>query len=87
MVAPYRITFIPNQALGWSSSAPEDFRLKLAAIPTGTVLYTVALGKPASSNVFNEEFIGEVITEGPFVASKYGDKSLLFQHRRLPYKF
>lgn len=97
VVAPYRITFIPNPALAYSPDAPEDFRLKLANVTAGSVLYTVALSKPNFSmftiqnglqfTLGPNQVIGEVVSEGAFIASKYADRNLHFQHHRMPFKF
>lgn len=83
VVAPYLISFTPNPSLGYNSKENKDFRRKLGEIPGGTLLYTVAVRRDMNAT---EEIVGRVVTEGQFVASKYGDTSLFFQHHRLPWK-
>ena len=59
----------------------KDMRVALAeAIPAGTVLYKVSLRELSDSAA---EEIGTLVTEGPMVASKFGDESLFFKHMRL----
>ena len=49
-------------------------------IPAGTVLYKVSIRELSDSAA---EEIGTLVTEGPMVASKFGDESLFFKHMRL----
>ena len=82
VVAPWKIVLHPNEELRKSQDqhAAEDFRTALAAIPAGTVLYNVvahategdATGKP----------IGQIVTRSGFVASRFVDEGLYFQHPR-----
>lgn len=66
----------------------------MAGIPDGSVLYTISGYSPrADFNVTDEvpaseyQVIGQLVTEGPFIASKYGDTRLFFRHHSLPWKF
>jgi hypothetical protein len=75
--APYVIKFLPNPSLAWSPNTNNDFRVNLKGVPTGSLLYTVSVGRDLLSN---EQVIGELVTTSPLVASKYGDENLFFQH-------
>ncbi len=54
-------------------------RTALAEIPAGTTLYDVYVRKILEDPL---ERIGSLETQGPFVASSYGDEKLFFQHMR-----
>ena len=54
-------------------------RAALAEIPAGTTLYDVYVRKTLEDPL---ERIGSLETQGPFVASCYGDEKLFFQHMR-----
>ena len=59
----------------------KDMRVALAeTIPPGTVLYKVSVRELQDADA---EDIGTLETEGPMVASKFGDESLFFKHMRL----
>jgi len=77
--APYVAVFTPNPEIAWSPDTTDDLRVNLARIPRGTVLYTVAVQRGLRTE---EEVIGEIVTGSPFVASRYGDEILFFQHSR-----
>ena len=58
----------------------QDMRVALAqTIPSGTVLHKVFLRNLSDPTA---EEIGTLVTEGPMVASKFGDASLFFKHMR-----
>ena len=58
-------------------ASTEDFRLLLAEIPTGSLLYRM-YGKATRSA--KQVYIGSVTTESAFVASEFGDRILAFRH-------
>ena len=57
----------------------KDCRAALRIIPTGTVLWQI-LAK--ESDAAPEQLIGRIVSESPFLPSKYGDEKLFFQHQR-----
>lgn len=76
--APYQLLFAP--AIGRSTDENSaDFRLELAKIPAGSVLYEIYArdSQAERSEVFK---LGQLITESEFVASQYQDEVLYFQH-------
>jgi hypothetical protein len=79
VVGPYQLIFKPNPAVGWAPSDKNDFRVNLAKIPAGSLLYTVYARKTKDAA---EEKIAQLITESEFVASTYGDEGLFFKHSR-----
>ncbi|XP_055353809.1 uncharacterized protein LOC129599543 isoform X2 [Paramacrobiotus metropolitanus] len=79
VVAPYEISFTPNPELAWSPDTTEDLRVNLGKIPVGSVLYTVTAKRGLRMEA---ETIGEIISTSRFVASRYGDEILFFQHAR-----
>ena len=76
--APYQLILIPAQGLSTSSTSP-DFRLELAKIPVGTVLYEV-WGKELNTGGSPIHKIGTLISTSAFVAGAYEDETLYFQH-------
>ena len=54
-----------------------DLRIQLKALKPGTTLYKVYARKSKNSGVI---LIGELVLESKFVASKFSDRWLLFQH-------
>lgn len=78
-IAPDQLIFKPSEesASAMTSDSEEDVRLSLQKIPAGTILYHVY------GVLQNQEiYIGDLKTSSEFIASKYGDKKLFFQHRR-----
>lgn len=80
--APYQLLLKPTpqaHALIQDASAKGDFRLKLAELPVGQVLYdiyTLDEGDPTE----NAKFLGQLILASQVVPSRYGDENLYFQH-------
>ncbi len=71
-LAPRRIYLVP---LGQHCDAATDFRVGLAAIPLGTRLYRM------EGELDGERFcVGDIVTESPFLASRFGDECLVFRH-------
>ena len=77
VVAPYAVEFVPNPRAGWDPTNGRDVRINLDGIATGTTLYTVVAKRSPTAE---GEVIGQLVTEGPFVASPYEDQTLFFQH-------
>lgn len=75
----YQIVFRPNPALAIASDTQKDFREELSQIPSGSTLYSVFTRRHAGSNLVK---VGYLVTRSEFVASRYGDENLFFQHQR-----
>lgn len=74
---PDRVEFHPTQEAVAAWSAAGDFRASLARIPAGTRLFTL---RAAAKIDAQAEPIGEVTLDSPWIASRYGDERLFFQH-------
>ena len=80
--APYQLLFKPTaqaRALMREANAEDDFRLRLADLPVGQVvydIYTLAEGDPAE----NATLLGQLVLETPVMSSHYGDEKLFFRH-------
>lgn len=77
MIAPYEMIWKPNPAVGWDLENANDYRVNLAEIPSGSLLYTVYARKTKNAK---EEKIGKLITESEFASSKYGDEGIFYRH-------
>lgn len=75
----YQIVFRPNPELAIASDTQRDFREELAEIPSGSTLYSVFTRRHESSDL---KKVGYLVTRSEFVASRYGDEKLFFQHQR-----
>lgn len=75
-VAPYQLLFKPLTAI---SSRADDFRVELAKLAPGTALYEI-FGKMGPEKNSPVARIGVLRTTSAFVASRYGDEKLYFQH-------
>lgn len=76
-VVPYQIFFEPTHQDGIPADTANDFRKDLAGVKPGTAIYEVtAIAAPGSPKVR----IGRLVTRSSFVASEYGDTTLLFKH-------
>jgi len=92
--APYRLIFQPTQAARQRSDPSIDFRDDLARnIASGTTIYEIfALDEAEESGLKQRGLIevedllgharkiGAIVTESEFIASRYGDYRLFFQH-------
>jgi hypothetical protein len=79
-LTPYLLEFRPK-GVHFEKGSQQDFRQDLATIPVGTVIYEV-WGK-VNNTPDGEPFkIGNIKTSSPFVASRFGDQELNFQHPR-----
>lgn len=76
-VAPRRIFFRPAE-VHFPASDSRDFRVALATIPEGAVIYRVC----AVSASGEETHIGDVRLRSRLVASEWGDRVLHFKHER-----
>ncbi|OQV11483.1 Protein PTHB1 [Hypsibius exemplaris] len=79
IVAPYLVTLTPNPAVGWDADDQTDFRTKLAAIPEGSLLYTVSVKRSLDED---DAVIGEVVSRSAIIASSYGDETIFFNHAK-----
>ncbi|OQV19917.1 hypothetical protein BV898_06185 [Hypsibius exemplaris] len=81
VVAPWKIVLHPQPDVQANQDAhgDGDFRLALAAIPEGTVLYEVVAHR-TPDDVAGEP-LGRIVTRSKFVSSKFGDE-LYFRHAR-----
>ena len=80
--APWRIDYVPNPAIGYSPNATEDFRIKIADTPVGSVLYTLVAyyTKEAALVKRGGEVIGQLVLDSQFVAAPYCDQGLYLNH-------
>ncbi|XP_055345328.1 uncharacterized protein LOC129593152 [Paramacrobiotus metropolitanus] len=76
-VAPLIVSLVPNPANAQPANDTTDFRVNLAKIPAGGLLYTV-YARPSENAT--DRLIGRIQLITQFVASDYGDNKLLFQH-------
>lgn len=84
---PFKILFEPTkevQGLYAKQLAAEpegDMRIALGSLPIGTVLYNVLLTATRAPDA-ERHLTGTITMTSTFVASKFGDESLFFQHMR-----
>lgn len=97
VVAPRQLIFVPNQELGFSS-AEHDIREDLLSIPSGTILYKVyAVNQRLKDYDYSKyslndlpnflqdaQFVADIVTTSPFIASEFGDFGILFRHQIRP---
>lgn len=76
-ISPFQLYFVPTEAVQLPQDNPEDLRRSLAKIEAGTVIYEVFAREEFSEEAIQ---IGWIRTTDRFVASKYGDEKLFFQH-------
>jgi len=80
--APWRINFVPTQAVQQDATVKEDFRKKISTIPAGTQVYDLIAFRTkadAEANI-NSVKIATLTTESEFVASKYCDEGIYMKH-------
>jgi hypothetical protein len=75
---PQQVTLVPNKDLP-QESAPHEVRETFANIPSGTVLYRIYEGGSGTRGTY----IGDIVTQSSFVASKFGDENLFFRHQKV----
>jgi len=73
---PAQLIFDPAVAK-FSKDDKTDLRIQLKTLKPGTTLYKVYARDSKNSGV---QFIGKLVLESKFVASKFSDRWLLFQH-------
>jgi len=77
-IAPMQIYFYPTKDVLQDSKDNRDFRIKLAELVAGTKLFEVFVKNPDKPD--DLLLIGEIILDSQFIASKYGDEKIFFQH-------
>ena len=84
---PYEITFEPTEeskglyAKQLEAQPDVDMRIALGNLPIGTVLYNVLLTATREADAVRH-LVGSITTTSKFLASKFGDENLFFQHMR-----
>lgn len=76
--APHRIDWAPTAAARAACVETGDWREGFAAIPVGTVLYTLTA---TASKGGEPKPWAELVLQTGFVAAKWGDERLFFQHQ------
>ncbi len=76
-VVPDRIELHGTQATRDLMKDHRDWRRSLASLPAGTVLFDLAISTGIDDPA---KPLGTVTLDAPFVASRYGDERLFFQH-------
>lgn len=74
---PDRIELHPTAAARAAAKSGADWRVVLAGLPVGLALFEV---RAAPKIDVEATLIGELRLESSFVASRYGDERLFFQH-------
>ncbi|MEM6996731.1 MAG: hypothetical protein AAF721_39875, partial [Myxococcota bacterium] len=74
---PDRLELHGTAAAREAMTTHKDWRRSLATIPTGTVLFDVEVAESMDAGAVR---YGTVVLDEPFVASRYGDERLFFQH-------
>jgi hypothetical protein len=74
---PWGITLEPVPGAQTSSTPGPDYRVKLRAIAPGTVIFKVMMRTEADAPPLH---VADLVTRSPFVASRWGDEGLYFQH-------
>ncbi len=82
-VHPRLIVFKPTEHAHLPSDVEPDFRIKLGQLDPGNTLFTI---NAASSVESEPEYIGDLRLTSRFVACRYSDETLFFQHDRGPTK-
>jgi hypothetical protein len=79
---PHQLLFKPTaqaRALFDDTNVADDFRLRLAKLPAGQVLYDIyTLGEHEPAD--RAQLLGQLVLAQPVVSSRYGDETLYFQH-------
>lgn len=85
-VFPEQIYFKPASNLQFPETPDHDFRVDLATLPVGTVIYEVYAPLTTQSQEIDirsqSSKIGEITLTSQFISSDYGDQSLFFRHQR-----
>ena len=80
---PYEIIFEPTKEVQglFAAHLEGDLRTALGALPVGTVLYNVLLTASREPDA-ERHMAGTITMTSEFLASKFGDEQLFFQHMR-----
>ena len=80
---PYEIIFEPTKEVQglFAAHLEGDMRTALGALPAGTVLYNVLLTASREPDA-ERHMAGTITMTSEFLASKFGDEQLFFQHMR-----
>lgn len=80
---PYKIIFEPTKEVQglFAAHLDGDLRTALGALPVGTVLYNVLLTGSREPDA-ERHLAGTITMTSEFLASKFGDEILFFQHMR-----
>lgn len=76
-VVPDRVELQPAEEARAAFDRTADFRAALAALPAGMRLFDLRIAGTIDAPA---EPFGALVLEAPFVASRYGDERLFFQH-------
>jgi len=74
---PDRLELRPTEAARGAASPADDFRARLASLPEGVPLFDLAISPDISEPAVP---FGTVRLDTRFVASRWGDERLFFQH-------
>ncbi len=77
---PAELVFTPVPETQVSSEVEPDYRIKLQAIPAGSTLYEVSAREVEGGGEMTP--IGRIVTRSAFIASRWGDGRIFFQHDR-----
>lgn len=75
--SPYQLYFVPTEEAQLPTDGATDLRVSLGQFEPGTVLYRIYAREEQAEESIE---IGFLRTTDRFVASKYGDEKLFFQH-------
>lgn len=83
---PEQLFFVPGPNLSFSESPDHDFRVDLATLPVGTVIYEIfappSEHRESIDNRSRSSKIGELTLKSKFETTLYGDEFLFFRHQR-----
>lgn len=74
---PDRLELRPTEAARAAAAAAPDFRMRLASLPPGVALFDLAISPDIDQPAVP---FGTLRLDTRFVASRYGDERLFFQH-------
>lgn len=82
--APWRLQFTPtseSRKLTWNASFQDDFRKIVEGKGEGITLYEIYADEKSEDGTITTQWIGSLKATSHFVASKFGDEMLHFQHQ------
>jgi hypothetical protein len=80
--APYQLLFKPSaqaRALMEKITPDDDFRIKLAGLSVGQVVYDIYAMSEGEAET-NARHLGQLVLASPVVSSRFGDEKLFFRH-------